>query len=107
MSAERRESQRYGCAVGVRYTRGGPRVHSGQALDISRTGARLVLEGSASSPRELTLEIDGHLSVLARTVWAQRLPDGRREVGVVFEGLPFGQQEYLANYLWQLQSKAA
>lgn len=107
MSHERRDAHRYDCAVKIRYARGGRTIYGGQALDISRTGARLVLDDAASSPGELTIEFEGKVSVLARTVWAERLPGGERMVGVVFEGLPYGQQEYLANYLWELNSRAA
>ena len=107
MSEERRDSRRTRCTVGIRYTRGRTRVYSGQALDISETGARLILDEAASSPTEIALEFEGKVSVLARTVWAERLPDGKRMVGVQFEGLHFGQRVSLGEYLTELVSRAA
>lgn len=107
MSDERRDSTRLRCAVDIRYARGHQRIYSGQALDISESGARLVLDEAAPSPTQLTLEFEGKISLLARTVWAERMPDGSRQVGVRFEGLHFGQQMALGQYLSDLITRAA
>ncbi|MBT9586661.1 PilZ domain-containing protein [bacterium] len=107
MSHERREFTRLRCAVDIRYARGHQRIYSGQALDISERGARLVLDEAASSPTHLTLELEGKITLLARTVWAERMPDGSRQVGVCFEGLHFGQQVALSQYLSDLITRAA
>lgn len=104
---ERRESTRQRCQVGIRYARGSARIFTGQAVDISETGAQLRLTDASSCPTELTLEFEGKLSVLARTVWDERLPDGERLVGVRFEGLHFGQQVALGEYLSELVLRAA
>lgn len=83
----------------IRYVRDGARVQSGEALDISASGARLVLDAPAE---ELTVEFEGQLSVLARTVWQQELPDGKRLVGVVFEGVHWGLRRALDDYVDRL-----
>lgn len=104
--SERRGSLRVRCSVAIRYARGG-HVAGGKALDISESGARLVLDDAASSPRELTVEFEGRIQLLASTIWAERLPNGQRLVGVCFEGLHFGQELELADYLSELVLRAA
>jgi hypothetical protein len=107
MSEERREAHRHDCQVPIRYVRGGQRILEGKALDISATGARLLLPEAASSPQNLTLELDGQLALLAKTVWSERLPSGSRMVGVTFQGLSYGQRAVLENYLSSLSRLAA
>ena len=107
VNQDRREAYRVDCQIPIRYVRGGQRILSGQALDISATGARLLLPEAASSPQNLTLEIDGQMAMLAKTVWSERLPGGSRMVGVTFQGLSFGQQEILEGYLSSLSRLAA
>lgn len=107
MSIDRRLSNRHKCKLPLRYSRGGPRVCSGYTVDISETGACLVLDEASSSPTQITLELEGKVTLLARTVWAERLPDGKRLVGVSFEGMHFGQCVAVANYLSDLVSRAA
>lgn len=98
-SSNRRNSPRISRILNIRYVRNGATVQAGEALDISQTGARLVLDDSAE---ELTVEFDGQLSVLARTVWQQERADGKHVVGVVFEGLHWGLRRALDDYVDQL-----
>lgn len=107
MSTDRRQSYRLKCNLPLRYSRGGQRVCSGRTVDISETGACLVLDEAASSPTQITLELEGRVTLLARTVWAERLPDGKRLVGVTFEGMHFGQCLTVSNYLSELTARAA
>ena len=107
MSTDRRQSYRLKCNLPLRYSRGGQRVCSGYTVDISETGACLVLDEAASSPTQITLELEGKVTLLARTVWAERLPDGKRLVGVTFEGMHFGQCVTVSNYLSELTTRAA
>lgn len=105
--SERRSSHRVRCSVQILYSRGSGRIAGGKALDISETGARLVLAEAASSPTELTVEFEGRLQLLARAVWAERLPNGEQLVGVCFQGVHFGQELELADYLSELVLRAA
>ncbi|MBN9416603.1 hypothetical protein ABS71_08415 [bacterium SCN 62-11] len=107
MSMDRRQTSRLKCRLPLRYSRGGSRVCGGYTIDISETGARLVLDEAASSPAQITLELEGRITVLARTVWAERLPDGKRLVGVTFEGMHFGQCLTVSSYLSELVARAA
>ena len=107
MSSERRESTRHKYTLPLRYTRGSNRVFSGRTVDLSQTGACLILDGTASSPHLLTLELGGKVTLLARTIWAERLPDGQQLVGVAFEGMNSGQRLAVADYLSELISRAA
>ncbi|MFN8610288.1 MAG: PilZ domain-containing protein [Vulcanimicrobiota bacterium] len=107
MSRDRRQSPRLNYTLPLRYSRGGQRVYTGHALDVSETGARLVLDEAASSPERLIVELGGKISLQARTVWAERMPGGQRLVGVVFEGLHLGQARALSSYLSELSSRAA
>jgi hypothetical protein len=107
MSTDRRDSSRLRCLLPLRYSRGGSKICSGYALDISETGARIVLEDAASSPAQITLELEGRVTLLAHTVWAERLPDGKRLVGVRFEGMHFGQRLAVTSYLSELITRAA
>ncbi|MBX3167163.1 MAG: PilZ domain-containing protein [Candidatus Eremiobacteraeota bacterium] len=107
MSTERRQSYRLKCNLPLRYSRGGQRVCSGYTVDISETGACLVLDEAASSPAQITLELESKVTLLARTVWAERLSDGKRLVGVTFEGMHFGQRLTVTNYLSELITRVA
>eukprot|EP01012_Entosiphon_sulcatum_P036731 TRINITY_DN46908_c0_g1_i1.p1 TRINITY_DN46908_c0_g1~~TRINITY_DN46908_c0_g1_i1.p1 ORF type:complete len:108 (+),score=18.00 TRINITY_DN46908_c0_g1_i1:327-650(+) len=107
MSSDRRRSPRHNYNLPLRYSRGGQRVYCGQTLDVSESGARLVLDDAASSPERLVVELGGRISLQARTIWAERLANGQRLVGVVFEGIDQGQQQALSNYLSELSTRAA
>lgn len=107
MSSDRRQSPRLNYSLPLRYTRGGQRVYCGHALDVSETGARLILDEAASSPDRLVVELGGKISLQARTIWAERLPGGQRMVGVAFEGLHQAQLRALSNYLSELSTRAA
>ena len=84
----------------------GGRVLDGQAVNISQTGARLILE-DATDDCELTVEFEGKLAMLARTVWRQPLANGRQIVGVAFEGFHWSQRVALDNYIYHLEQAAA
>ncbi|MBS2033398.1 PilZ domain-containing protein [bacterium] len=107
MSSDRRQSPRLKYSLPLRYSRGGQRVYSGHALDVSATGAKLVLDEAASSPDRLVVELGFKVCLQARTVWAERLPSGQRMVGVVFEGVHSGQLQALNDYLSELSTRAA
>lgn len=102
----RRGAPRVSCQLDVRYVRQGGHVHRGSALNISQTGARLVVDQD-SDVRELTIEFEGKLAVLARTVWEQPLPGGKQLVGVMFEGLHWGQRVALDDYVLDVETRAA
>jgi len=107
MIPDRRESIRLKRRCLVAYSRGHGSVNQGQTLDISETGARLLLDQAHSSPTSLALEFEGRLSLLARTVWCERESDGRRMVGVRFEGMDLGRRSALSCYLNDLVSRAS
>jgi hypothetical protein len=97
--SNRRSSPRVSRMLPIRYVGQGASVQSGEAVDISASGARLLLDAPAD---ELTVEFEGQLAVLARTVWQQELPDGKQLVGVVFEGLHWGLRRALDDYVDRL-----
>lgn len=107
MSSERRQSPRLNYNLPLRYSRGGQRVYSGQALDVSETGARLLLDEAASTPDRLVVELGFKVCLQARAVWGERMPNGQRLVGVVFEGMHQAQRSALNAYLSELSSRAA
>ncbi len=104
--SNRRGAPRLSRTLDIRYIRPGDGVRAGQAVNISQSGARLILEDGAEDA-ELTIEFEGKLAMLARTVWRQPLTGGGQIVGVVFEGFHWGQKVALDNYLYQLESQAA
>lgn len=106
MSEDRRQSRRHDCQISVRYARSRQCVRSGIALDLSLSGARLKLP-DASTPTFLTLELGGTVEVLARAVWAERLPGGEQLVGVVFEGSQMGLHKGIRDLLWSTTGRAA
>lgn len=103
----RRQAHRVRQTVSIRYLHQGGKVHEGSALDISQSGARLILDEQDVASPELTIEFEGKLAVLARPVWEERLAGRKRVVGVVFEGFHWGQKIALETYLLDLQSRAA
>jgi|JI10StandDraft_1071094.scaffolds.fasta_scaffold876489_2 hypothetical protein len=104
--SNRRATPRLSRTLDIRYVREGQGVQAGQAVNISQSGARLILEDGVEHP-ELTVEFEGKIALLARTVWRQPLTGGRQIVGVVFEGFHWSQKVALDNYLFQLESQAA
>jgi hypothetical protein len=106
--SNRRGAPRLSRILDIRYVRQGRSegVLVGQAVNISQTGARLILEDAADNC-ELTVEFEGKIAVLARTVWRQPLSGGRQIVGVVFEGFHWSQRVALDNYLYKLEQQAA
>lgn len=104
--SNRRGAPRLSRTLDIRYARPGSGICAGQAVNISQSGARLILEDDADNT-ELTVEFEGKIALLARTVWRQPLAGGRQIVGVVFEGFHWSQKVALDNYLFQLESQAA
>lgn len=104
--SNRRGAPRLSRTLDIRYVHPGDGVRAGQAVNISQSGARLILEDGADKA-ELTVEFEGKIAVLARTVWRQPLTGGRQIVGVVFEGFHWAQKVALDNYLFELESQAA
>ncbi len=102
----RRGAPRLSRTLDIRYVPQGGTIQAGRAINISQTGARLMLDAEADE-EELTVEFEGKLSVLARTVWKQRLPGGKQVVGVVFEGSLWGQKVALDDYILDLERRAA
>ncbi len=103
----RRNARRISRLLNIRYVHQGGSIQAGSALDISETGARLVLDENESFPQELTVEFEGKLAMLARTVWEQPVAGKKRVVGVVFEGIHWGQRVALEDYLFDLEHRAA
>lgn len=102
----RRGAPRLSHAVDIRYVRQGGSIQAGRAINISQTGARLMLDEGSECP-ELTIEFEGKVALLARKVWEHRLPGGKQVVGVVFEGFHWGQRVALDDYLFDLERRAA
>lgn len=105
-SDERRRQPRISCQRLARYARG-HRVQSAQLLDLSASGARLILEGAHSAPEHFRLELDGSVQLLAQTVWSQRDGQGRQQVGVRFPSQPWGWKAALDDYLRSLGANVA
>ncbi len=103
----RRSAPRINHLMSVKYVRPGQAVRGGQALNISSTGARLVLPAEDNHDPEFTVEFEGQLALLARQVWEEPLPGGQRLVGVQFEGFHWGQRVALDNLLDQIEFRAA
>lgn len=102
----RRRARRVNRQIDIRYVTNGDGVRSSVALNVSATGARLILEG-ADVPRdtEMTLQLADRVDVLARTVWQTPLPGGKRVVaGVTFEAVNATQKLALADLLRSLEA---
>ena len=104
-ASNRRQSPRICREVNIRYICSGGQVRQGKALNISQSGARLRLPDAQVS--HLTVEFEGRVAVLARSVWEMESVDGQHEVGVEFEGFHWSQKVVLENYLSELESRAA
>lgn len=102
----RRGAPRLSRELDIRYVGLGGSIQAGRALNISQTGARLMLDEGEECP-ELTVEFEGKVALLARKVWEKRLPGGKQMVGIVFEGFHWGQKVALDDYLLDLERRAA
>lgn len=103
---ERRRQPRIACQRPARYARG-HQVQPAQLLDLSASGARLILEGAHSAPEHFRLELGGRVQLLAQTVWSQRDGGGRQQVGVRFPSHPWGWKAALDDYLSSLGANVA
>lgn len=82
---------------------------SGQcvAINLSRTGARVVTGSPKMSRGEFTLRIGPKVQVLARAVWESPGPGGRSWVaGLHFTSISSSQQAELDRFLGDLQLSA-
>ena len=102
----RRSAYRVSRPLDIRYVRPGGTIQSGRAINISQTGARIMVEAGGECP-ELTVEFEGKIALLARTVWRQKLPGGKQVVGVVFEGFHWSQRVALDDYILDVERRAA
>ena len=75
------------------------RMERGSAVNVSATGARLVVRRPCAG--EFTLQLDDHTQVLARTVWSQQMP-GYAVVGVEFDVSAAEQRRSVASFLSRL-----
>ncbi|MBS2034245.1 PilZ domain-containing protein [bacterium] len=74
-------------------------IERGSALNVSSTGARLVLKRPCRG--EFTLQLDENTQVLARTVWSHQL-SGYAVVGVEFDLRAAEQRRSVASFLARL-----
>lgn len=75
------------------------KIERGSALNVSATGARLVVKKPCEG--EFTLQLDDQTQVLARTVWSQQL-SGFAVVGVEFDLRAADQRRSVAGFLERL-----
>jgi len=80
----------------VPYAVDGEQVHYAHGLNVSRTGARLILRGEHSTLlRTLTLQVAG-MEIRGRVVWEEKMDRGHcRVAGVRFERLTASQRRVL------------
>lgn len=102
---ERRQQPRFSHRSQARYARGN-RIHPAQVLDISASGAQLLLEHAHSAPSDFRLELGGRVELLAHTVWSERDGEGRQRVGVRFASSSWGWDNALRGYLASIGSVA-
>ena len=102
----RRETDRLNRKVSVRYRIAGESPESSFTLNLSPTGARVVLKGARPSYRnEMTLELGHQVNLRARTVWEEPLPGGHcRVAGLTFESMQPSQRNALHRLLNALAS---
>ena len=103
----RRRARRVNQQIGVRYLFSGRSVRSSVALNVSATGARLLLDEAPPGETEMTLQLDQKVDVVARTVWETPLGGGKRIAGVAFEALSPLQKSALEQLLQEMVQKAA
>jgi PilZ domain len=80
MHATRRVAARHGVSMRVTLKSGSGEVRQGWALNVSRGGVRVVLEGKVDLGEEfevlLSTGADPGTSCMGRVVWVQEEPDG-------------------------------
>jgi c-di-GMP-binding flagellar brake protein YcgR len=74
----------------------------GLALNVSQSGARVLLRGDGSHSREMTLRFDGNVTLLARTVWERPINANCRIAGVRFEAVDEQDRQALTGLLYRL-----
>lgn len=98
----RRSAPRLNRQFGIRYQATGEAEAESVALNISATGARILLHGATAWPA-LTLDLGENLRLQAQTVWEHPLEGGHgRIVGVQFSPLGAEQQDALLRLLSRL-----
>lgn len=102
----RRRARRVNQQIDVRYVFTGQSVCQSVALNVSATGARVLL-GESQGETEMTLQLADRVDVVARTVWEIPLAGGKRIAGVTFEGVSPDQKVALDNLLQDLSRRAA
>lgn len=102
----RRRAPRVNKEVGVRYLFSQQEVQTSVALNLSATGARILLNHTPRGETELTLQLAERVDILARTVWEVPLAGGKRIAGVAFEHISREQQAALESLLSDLQRAA-
>lgn len=103
----RRRARRVNQQIDVRYVFSGQSVRSSVALNVSATGARLLLNPSPAGETEMTLQLADKVDVLARTVWEIPLAGGKRIAGVAFESVSPDQKAALESLLEDMVAVAA
>jgi hypothetical protein len=103
----RRRARRVNQQIDIRYVFSGQAVCSSVALNLSSTGARLLLNQAPAGETELTLQLADKVDVLARTVWEIPLAGGKRIAGVAFEGVSPSQRVALDSLLQDMLQVAA
>lgn len=95
----RRRAPRVTARLPVRYVGPCATVRSTVTLNLSLTGARLILDRDET---EVTLQLNDEVDVLARKVWEAPLNGGKRIAGVVFEAMNAGQRAALQRLVERL-----
>ena len=99
----RRCAERVAGSIAVQYCTERGEVGAAQTINLSSTGARMVVAESRLREGEFTLQL-GAVQVLARQVWETPLPRGRsRVVGVRFSSVSPSQRLALQRLLGELQ----
>ena len=80
----RRAARRINIPMDVRYCVSESESRNALALNVSATGARVLLRGASTVGKMMTLDLGREVSVLARTVWEQPLGRSCRIAGVAF-----------------------
>lgn len=103
----RRGGVRIALHAQIPYAVDGEKIHYAHGLNLSRTGARLILRGEQSTLlRTLTLQVAG-LEIRGRVVWEEKMDRGHcRVAGVRFERLTAAQRAVLES-LTAPQAQAA